>query len=118
MFVYSITAHSLWDSSGKLLTNKGKSGYGDAINNAYLTALTDIGATPCGLWQILKIYNSTANGALALPLLPLSHNAHNRLNFHIFGSIRADRRANGIVLPVSARLVISRSKYKTILIIE
>lgn len=118
MFVYSVAAHCLWSDDGKIITTKGASGYHEASNVSALDDLVDIGAIPLGLWQMLKAYNSRALGGVVIPLLPLNHMARCRMGFSIFGAVRKDKYANGIVLPITARNKLSRSNDKILLVIE
>ena len=118
MWVYSVTAKTLWKNTGDVVTTRCSSGHDGAKDISQLDDMKDIGPIPRGTWQVLNGFDSVAIGAKTIPLLPLDHAAKKRAGFTLHGNMVKMSQANGIAMPLSIRNKIDKSKDKTILVIE
>lgn len=88
----------------------GYSGRGEGFNAPYAERVAGIGPIPVGRWAIGKAFHHRRLGRVAIPLVPVGHDAHGRSGFYIHGdNARMDHTASSgcIILDYHTRLRIS-----------
>jgi hypothetical protein len=118
-WLYNQRSGQIRDPQGRLCADRGYSGAEPYKNVPGAEALRNAGPIPKGTYAIEPAV--TSRGPLTLPLLPVGHNACGRTDFRIHGDSRTrpgTASTGCIILPRSARELISSSKDRSLVVVD